>query len=152
MNSDDHDASAGKNQSTLGNIKEQAGEKVSQVADTLKQEAARREEGIRDSLSRQADQVASALRSAKSEIDPDSSIGRMFDYAAESVGSLAENMKATDATEIVHGVRDFARERPGAFLGICALGGFAGSLIGDYAGTRIGNFASRNWANRSNTR
>lgn len=125
MSSDHHQASAGNDQSTLGSLKEQAGEKVSQVADTLKQEAARREEGIRGSLSTQADQLASALRSAKSEIDPDSSIGRMFDYAADSVGSLAQNLKAADATDLVHGVRDFARERPGAFLGLCALGGFA---------------------------
>ena len=125
MNSNDHNASAGHNQSTLGNLKEQAGEKVSQVADTLKQEAVRREEGVRSSLSKQADQLASALRAAKSEIDPDSSIGKMFDYAADSVGSLAQNMKATDTSDLVHGVRDFARERPGAFLGICALGGFA---------------------------
>ena len=50
MNSNDHNASAGHNQSTLGNLKEQAGEKVSQVADTLKQEAVRREEGVRSSL------------------------------------------------------------------------------------------------------
>lgn len=125
MSSDDHHASAGNDKSTLGSLKEQAGEKVSQVADTLKDEAARREEGIRGSLSKQADQLASALRSAKSEIDPDSSIGRMFDYAADSVGSLAQSMKSTDTTDIVHSVRDFARERPGAFLGICALGGFA---------------------------
>ena len=125
MNSNDHNASVGNDQSTLGNLKEQAGEKVSQVADTLKQEAVRREEGVRSSLSKQADQLASALRAAKSEIDPDSSIGRMFDYAADSVGSLAQNMKATDTSDLVHGVRDFARERPGAFLGICALGGFA---------------------------
>lgn len=125
MNSDDHNASAGQNQSTLGNLKEQAGEKLSHVADALKQEAGRREEGVRSSLSKQADQLASALRAAKSEIDPDSSIGRMFDYAADSVGSLAQNMKATDTSDFVHGVRDFARDRPGAFLGICALGGFA---------------------------
>ena len=44
MNSNDHNASVGNDQSTLGNLKEQAGEKVSQVADTLKQEAVRREE------------------------------------------------------------------------------------------------------------
>ena len=125
MNSDNHHAPAGNDQSTLGNLKEQAGEKVSQVADTLKQEAARREKGIRGSLSTQADQLASALRSAKSELDPESSIGRMFDYAADSVGSLAQNLNTAHTTDIVHGVRDFARERPGAFLGICALGGFA---------------------------
>lgn len=125
MNSDDHHASAGQNQSTLGNLKEQAGEKVSQAADTLKDEVARREKGLRSGLSRQADQLASALRSARSEVDPDSSIGRMFDYAADSVGSLAQSMNSTDTSDIVHGVRDFARERPGAFLGICALGGFA---------------------------
>lgn len=125
MHSEDHKTSEGNNQSTLGSLKEQAGEKVSQAADTLKQEAAKREKGFRGGLSKQADQLASALRSAKSEIDPDSSIGRMFDYAADSVGSLAQNMKSTDTTDIVHGVRDFARERPGAFLGICALGGFA---------------------------
>lgn len=125
MNSEDHNASAGHNQSTLGNLKEQAGEKVSQAADTLKDEVARREKGFRGSLSKQADELASALRSAKSEVDPDSSIGRMFDYAAESVSSLAQGMNSADTSDIVHGVRNFARERPGAFLGICALGGFA---------------------------
>ncbi len=125
MNSDQHDTSTGNDQSTLGGLKEKAGEKVSQVADSLKQEASKREEGFRGSLSGQADQLASALRSAKSEIDADSSIGKIFDYAADSVGSFAQNLKSSDATDLVEGVRGFARQRPGAFLGLCALGGFA---------------------------
>ena len=125
MNSDQHDTSTGNDQSTLGGLKEKAGEKVSQVADSLKQEASKREEGFRGSLSGQADQLASALRSAKSEIDADSSIGKIFDYAADSVGSFAQNLKSSDTTDLVEGVRGFARQRPGAFLGLCALGGFA---------------------------
>ncbi|SCX87102.1 hypothetical protein [Paracoccus tibetensis] len=124
MTSDQHHGSAGGDELGLGELKEQASQKVSQVADSLKQEAARREDSIRDNLSKQADSLASALRSAKSEIDPQSGIGKMFDYAADSVGSMAHSLKSADTAEMVDSVRSFARERPGAFLGLCALGGF----------------------------
>lgn len=118
-------SSGGSQQGGLDSLKDQAGEAVSEVASHLKQEAARREEGIRGSISQQADQLASALRSAKSEIDPQSGIGKMFDYAADSVGSMAENLKTADPAEMIDNVRSFARERPGAFLGAAALAGFA---------------------------
>jgi hypothetical protein len=124
MTSDQQHGSAGGDELGLGELKEQASQKVSQVADSLKQEAARREDSIRDNLSKQADSLASALRSAKSEIDPQSGIGKMFDYAADSVGSMAHSLKSADTAEMVDSVRSFARERPGAFLGLCALGGF----------------------------
>lgn len=124
MTSDQQHGSAGGDDLGLGELKEQASQKVSQVADSLKQEAARREDSIRDNLSKQADSLASALRSAKSEIDPQSGIGKMFDYAADSVGSMAHSLKSADTAEMVDSVRSFARERPGAFLGLCALGGF----------------------------
>lgn len=124
MTSDQQHGSAGGDELGLGELKEQASQKVSQVADSLKQEAARREDSIRDNLSKQADSLASALRSAKSEIDPQSGIGKMFDYAADSVGSMAHSLKSADTAEMVDSVRSFARERPGAFLGLCALAGF----------------------------
>ena len=124
MTSDQQHGSAGGDELGLGELKEQASQKVSQVADSLKQEAARREDSIRDNLSKQADSLASALRSAKSEIDPQSGIGKMFDYAADSVGSMAHSLKSADTAEMVDSVRSFARDRPGAFLGLCALGGF----------------------------
>lgn len=125
MSSDQFGSSAGGEQSSLNSLKDQAGEAVSDAANHLKHEAARREEGIRGSISKQADQLASALRSVKSDIDPQSGIGKMVDYAADSVGSIAENLKTADTTEMIDGVRSFARERPGAFLGVAALAGFA---------------------------
>ena len=66
MTSDQQHGSAGGDELGLGELKEPASQKVSQVADSLKQEAARREDSIRDNLSKQADSLASALRSAKS--------------------------------------------------------------------------------------
>ena len=125
MSSDQFGSSAGSEQSSLNSLKDQAGEAVSDAATHLKHEAARREEGIRGSIAKQADQLASALRSVKSDIDPQSGIGKMVDYAADSVGSIAENLKTADTTEMIDGVRSFARERPGAFLGVAALAGFA---------------------------
>ena len=125
MSSDQFGSSAGGEQSSLNSLKDQAGEAVSDAANHLKHEAARREEGIRGSISKQADQLASALRSVKSDIDPQSGIGKMVDYAADSVGSIAENLKTADTTEMIDNVRSFARERPGAFLGVAALAGFA---------------------------
>lgn len=121
------------------------------MASQLKQEAARREEGIRGSISQQADQLASALRSAKSEIDPQSGIGKMFDYAADSVGSIAENLKTADTGEMIDNVRSFARERPGAFLGAAALAGFAAArffVASAPSGSRGGYGSSRSDATR----
>lgn len=119
------DHPAGTSSSTLGNLQDQASEKVSQLTEGVKDGVMRNEKSLRGNLSKQADDFANALRSAKSEVDPDSSVATMFDYAAENVGSIAQSLKSTDLTEMVDSVRTFARTRPGAFLGIAALAGFA---------------------------
>lgn len=119
------DHPAGTSSSTLENLQEQAGEKVSQLTEGVKEGVMRSEKSFRGNLSKQADDFANALRSAKSEVDPDSSVATMFDYAADNVGGIAQSLKATDVTEMLEGVRSFARSRPGAFLGIAGLAGFA---------------------------
>ncbi|MGZ3218023.1 hypothetical protein [Paracoccus sp. T5] len=157
------DHPTGTSSSTLGNLQEQAGEKVSQLTEGVKDGVMRSEKSFRGNLSKQADDFANALRSAKSEVDPDSSVATMFDYAAENVGSIAQSLKSTDVTEMMESVRSFARTRPGAFLGIAALAGFAttrfllasesgrggyGSQSGSMSGSS-GNYGSRSYSGSS---
>ncbi|MBM3604847.1 MAG: hypothetical protein FJX25_08835 [Alphaproteobacteria bacterium] len=112
-------------QSTLESVKGQATDTVSQLADDVKKEVSRREKSIRGSLAGSADDIASALRKAKSDLDPDSAIAPMLDSAAESVGGIADSLNKADTAEMINGIRNFARERPGAFLGLSAIAGFA---------------------------
>lgn len=153
------DHPTGTSSSTLGNLQEQAGEKVSQLTEGVKDGVMRSEKSFRGNLSKQADDFANALRSAKSEVDPDSSVATMFDYAAENVGSIAQSLKSTDVTEMMESVRSFARTRPGAFLGIAALAGFATTRFllasesgrggyGSMSGSS-GNYGSRSYSGSS---
>lgn len=126
--STDHPSKSRKddsNPSMFENLKDQAGAQAHRLAEDVKDEAARHERDVRSNMSRQVDDFATALRSAKSDIDSGSVAGGIVDYAADNISGIADSLNRTSTGEMVDNIRDFARERPGTFLGLSALAGFA---------------------------
>lgn len=114
-----------QNPSMFDSLKEHAGAQAHQLADDVKEQAARREQGMRNNMSRRADEFATALRSANSGVDSDSVVTDMIDYAADNISGIANSLNRTSTGEMVDNIRNFARERPGTFMGLSALAGFA---------------------------
>ncbi|MFC0201130.1 hypothetical protein [Paracoccus rhizosphaerae] len=108
--------------STMKDLKDQAGSQANRLAEGVKDEVSRRSEEMRGSLAERVDNLASAFRSAKSEVGEESPFARMFDYAAENAEGFADTLEGAN---VVDSVREFARERPGTFLGLSAVAGFA---------------------------
>ncbi|MGR3199726.1 MAG: hypothetical protein ACU0DM_13455, partial [Paracoccus sp. (in: a-proteobacteria)] len=108
--------------STMKDLKDQAGSQANRLAEGVKDEVSRRSDEMRGSLAERVDNLASAFRSAKSEVGEESPFARMFDYAAENAEGFADTLEGAN---VVDSVREFARERPGTFLGISAVAGFA---------------------------
>lgn len=111
--------------SQQGSIKSEATEQASRLAENVKEEVTRREQNLRSGIADRAESVAEGLRKAKSEVDADSTIAMMFDRAADGVSGLADSLNSTDPAQMLGDVRRFARQQPGAFLGLSALAGFA---------------------------
>jgi hypothetical protein len=112
-----------------GQIKEQ----VSGAVDAAKDLASEAGDKVRGALEEQKTAgadfvggVASAIRRAANEFDQE--IPQASHYirrAAEHVESVSDALRRRDLTELVGGVRDFARRQPTAFLGASVLAGFA---------------------------
>ncbi|TJZ79812.1 hypothetical protein [Paracoccus hibiscisoli] len=111
--------------SQQGSIKSKATEQASRLAENVKEEVTRREQNLRSDIADRAESVAKGLRKAKSDVDADSTIAMMFDRAADGVSGLADSLNSTDPAQMLGDVRRFARQQPGAFLGLSALAGFA---------------------------
>lgn len=114
-----------QNPSMFDSLKEHAGTQAHQLADDVKEQAARREQDLRNNMSRRFDEFATALRSANSDVDSHSVVTDMIDFAADNISGIANGLNRANTGEMVDNIRNFARERPGTFMGLSALAGFA---------------------------
>jgi hypothetical protein len=79
----------------------------------------------------QARSVSSAFQTAAGELDQGAPawLRSALQQGAEQVQRLADTLEQKDSRQIVNEVQDFARQRPGLFLGACAAAGFAAARI-----------------------
>lgn len=92
-----------------------AGERLSSLAEEKKNDGADLIGGL-----------AGAVRRAAGAFDDQ--LPQASDYirrAAEQIDGASEALRRRDVSELVHGIQDFARRQPTAFLGITVLAGFA---------------------------
>ena len=79
--------------------------------------------------SKKLDTLAEALKEAVEKLRESqiNSLADMTEAGSESVTRLADNLRASSPERIISEVEDFARDRPGVFLGIAVV---AGLLLG----------------------
>jgi hypothetical protein len=143
-------ADVAKDQATQ--VKDSAGQAAANVADVAKEQAGNvadeakaqtkdlLEQGrkeLADQASVQAERVASGLRSLEHELhsmataSTEHGIGAdLARQAADAAGTAAHWMEGRDPGDLLEEVRSFARQRPGAFLGIAAAAGILTGRLG----------------------
>lgn len=114
--------------STAQSLKAEAGDIKDKAVDRLASEADSRKDQVAGGMK----QVSSALDAAKSELEggetPDW-LKQGFAKVASTVNSLASEIESSDSRELTARVQQFARQRPGTFLGACAAAGFAAARV-----------------------
>lgn len=114
--------------STAQSLKAEAGDIKDKAVDRLASEADSRKDQVAGGMK----QVSSALDAAKSELEgvetPDW-LKQGFAKVASSINSLASELESSDSRELTSKVQQFARQRPGTFLGACAAAGFAAARV-----------------------
>lgn len=119
-------------------VGETARREASHVVEDVKEEASNLFEelgaDVRAQAAIQQDKIATNLREISQELrgmlessSSGSSASLLVDQAARHSGKVAQWLENREPGDLVHEVKDFARKRPGAFLGL-ALG--AGLLAG----------------------
>lgn len=141
------DATADVAGTAKGEASKVASEAKAQAKDLLKQTSAE----LKEQAGAQQQRVAAGLHSVKEELDSMASSSENGGVATELVqqvssraGALASYLEDRDPGTLLDDVRDFARRRPGTFIGIAAVAGvLAGRLTRSLAsGNDSGSAAS----------
>lgn len=110
-------------ESVLGDAKKQTSHLLDELGSDVKAQTAVAQEKVSTNLR----QISDELRSMVQASDASGTASTLVDQAARYSGDAAQWLGNKEPGDILHEVKDFARRRPGAFLGI-ALG--AGLLAG----------------------
>jgi hypothetical protein len=124
--------------STAEQVTDQVKEQVKEQAGALKRQAKETAEDMRERARSVVDQqkqaavgrvdgIAHALRTASDELrDQGQPMAAEYSrYAAEGLESMARSLERREVGDFVGSVEQFARERPGVFLGGAMVAGFA---------------------------
>jgi gas vesicle protein len=110
-------------ESILDDAKKQTSNLLDELGSDVKAQTAVAQEKVSTNLRQISDELRSMLQSS----DASGTASHLVDQAARYSGDAAQWLGNKEPGDILHEVKDFARRRPGAFLGI-ALG--AGLLAG----------------------
>ncbi len=117
-----------------GQVKEQFKEKAVELKRQAKETAQDMRARARSVVDQQkqaavdrVDGIAQALRTASDELrDQGQPMAAEYSrYAADSIESMARSLERREVGDVVNSIEEFARERPGAFLGGAMVAGFA---------------------------
>jgi ElaB/YqjD/DUF883 family membrane-anchored ribosome-binding protein len=99
----------------------------SSAANFLHSEADARKGVVAD----QARSTSSAIQRVASELEEGAPtwLKSIFQQGGDQIQRLADTLEQKDTKQIADEVQSFARERPGMFLGACAVAGFAAARI-----------------------
>jgi ElaB/YqjD/DUF883 family membrane-anchored ribosome-binding protein len=111
------DAARAKAEEFAENAKDFAAE----AGETIKQRAYEQKEAGANYIGG----IADAMRRASHEFDDQVPIAGVYiRKAASKIEDISDTVQHGDLTDLVHGVQDFARRQPTAFLGLAVLAGF----------------------------
>lgn len=113
---------------TVSSVKEQAGEKVEQLADQARQTVTSQVSAQKQKASDALSSVAHALRETSTQMrsTDQAAIGEYATKAADQVERLSGFLRDRDVGDILHETEQFARRQPAVFLG----GAFVLGLLG----------------------
>jgi hypothetical protein len=122
----------------LRSTAEQVSDQVKEKAGELKRQAKETAHEVRDRAASMVDQqkhaavgrvegIAHALRTASDELRDQGQpmVAEYSRYAAEGLESMAQSIDRREIGDVVNGIEQFARERPGVFFGGALVAGFA---------------------------
>ncbi|MFO1127743.1 MAG: hypothetical protein U1E66_04810 [Rhodospirillales bacterium] len=109
------------------NIERQVRASSEHAYESVKTEAERVATERRDGVASYAHDVADALHGASDLLEERGrrAAARLARRAAEEIGGVGQRVEGQDVNGILHNVEDFARQRPGLFLGGAFLLSFA---------------------------
>jgi hypothetical protein len=109
------------------NVERQIRSSGEQAYDTVKTEAERLAVERRNGAASYAHDIADAFESASNTLQERGrdTAARLAHRAAEELGALGQRVEGQDVSSLLHSVEDFARRRPGLFLGGAFLLSFA---------------------------
>ncbi len=93
--------------------------------ESAKSLASDRTAAAKDSAASQVSRLASALKDARSDLEPGSIGDQVFDSAADTLSGFASSIQGKSIGTIMNDVSEFGRRNPAAFLGGAVLVGFA---------------------------
>lgn len=109
------------------------------VAQDMKSAAAAQADAAKATVADEVSGVASALRTAASELRSGSPQERTFGQIAEALADASDGMREKDLGAMVEDVSNFARKNPLVFLGGAALLGFAATRFAKASDKPRGN-------------
>ena len=120
---------------TARELANQASTAAGTVAKDVQDAAASQANAAKSSVADEMSGVASALRTAASEMRNGSPQERTFGQIAESLADASDAVRGKDLSTMVHDVTAFARANPLVFLGGAALVGFAATRFAKASNT-----------------
>jgi hypothetical protein len=136
--SDESGGATERLRSTTEQVTDQVKQQVKEKTVELKRQAKETAEDLRDRARSMADQqkdaavgrvegIAHALRTASDELRDQGQpmVAEYSRYAAEGLENMARSLDRRQVGDFVNSIEQFARERPGVFLGGAMVAGFA---------------------------
>jgi hypothetical protein len=100
------------------------------VGDSAKERLRSEVDARKGTAADEAKKVSSALDSAADRLsDSPPWLRSVFQQGADTLQRFADTIERKDARQLTGEVQRFARDNPGAFLGACALAGFAAARV-----------------------
>jgi hypothetical protein len=119
---------SGSQPGVAGELKQDAQKLTAAAGERLSGEA----EARKGEVASQARSVSTALENAAGELqgsDTPDWLRSALQQGAQTLQRLADSVERKNARELLDDIQQVGREHPGAFLGACALAGFAAARV-----------------------